>query len=205
MIVRFCGLMSRCTNPLAWQSISRWIAWHPMTHAAFSSDSEHVIGLAATSDEMCINIWDMNGHLTAQRTHPKDGGLEIACHPTRPILTCCARSGAVFVWTKQYSENWSAFAPDFKELEENEEYEEREDEFDVVQVAAGTKAVEEEDEVIDVLTNDVSEVAHVPDADDDEPDLLFLPTKPEPDDDDGADGADAAAAAGGAAGKKRKK
>ena len=188
--------------PRELQDVVNRVQW---THAAFSSDSEHVIGLAATSDEMCINIWDMNGHLTAQRTHPKDGGLEIACHPTRPILTCCARSGAVFVWTKQYSENWSAFAPDFKELEENEEYEEKEDEFDVVQVAAGTKAVEEEDEVIDVLTNDVSEVAHVPDADDDEPDLLFLPTKPEPDDDDGADGADAAAAAGGAAGKKRKK
>ena len=29
-------------------------------------------------------------------------------------------------------ELWSAYAPNFKELDENEEYEEKEDEFDIV-------------------------------------------------------------------------
>ena len=40
--------------------------------------------------------------------------------------------GTIHIWATNYQENWSAFAPDFKELEENIDYEEREDEFDIV-------------------------------------------------------------------------
>jgi COMPASS component SWD1 len=110
-------------------------------HASFTSDSEHVVGTANSATDHLLYIWDMHGHLTTilgQGEKVKDGALHFACHPTRPILAVCSRSGSVYIWTKKYSENWSAFAPDFKELEENEEYDEREDEFDIKPVRLRT-------------------------------------------------------------------
>ena len=79
------------------------------SHASFSSESEHVIGTAYVATDHLVYIWDMQGHLITilgQGDKVKDGATSFACHPTRPILACVGRSGAVYIWTKRYSENW---------------------------------------------------------------------------------------------------
>lgn len=40
--------------------------------------------------------------------------------PGRSALVTLGGSGRAFVWARIYRENWSAFAPDFTELDENQ-------------------------------------------------------------------------------------
>ena len=45
---------------------------------------------------------------------------DLAWHPLRPLLASVSATGAIYLWARVYRENWSAFAPDFRELQENE-------------------------------------------------------------------------------------
>jgi len=97
----------------------------------FSGDGEWVVGGSASKGEHKIYIWDRAGHLVKILEGPKEALIDLAWHPVRPIVVSVSLCGIVYIWAKEYIENWSAFAPDFKEIEENEEYVEREDEFDL--------------------------------------------------------------------------
>ena len=102
-----------------------------------------------------IYIWNRdNGNLIIHLKGPMSSILDLQWHPARPIIASTSQQGNVIVWSKQYSENYSAFAPNFQELEENEEYIEREDEFDLVEdkEAKTKQQLEDESGDVDVTT-----------------------------------------------------
>ena len=44
----------------------------------------------------------------------------MAWHPARNTLVTVTVPGRILIWAHVYKENWTAFAPDFRELEQNE-------------------------------------------------------------------------------------
>lgn len=104
-------------------------------------------------------------------------------HPVRPIVASISQ-GVVTVWAQQQVENWSAFAPDFKELDENVDYDERESEFDLEDEDKSVQLDEEEKaDIVDEI--DVDTNAPIPafcssdEEDEDKNTLLYLPIAPE--------------------------
>ncbi|WJX63525.1 hypothetical protein P8452_48397 [Trifolium repens] len=146
----------------------------------FSGDGEWVVGGSASKGEHKIYIWDRAGRLVKILEGPTGALIDLAWHPVRPIVVSASLNGIVYIWAKDYTENWSAFAPDFKELEENEEYVEREDEFDLIPQTEKVKCYDvNEDEEIDIVT--VEKDTTFSDSDMSHEELCFLPATPSPD------------------------
>ncbi|KAJ9170167.1 hypothetical protein P3X46_018295 [Hevea brasiliensis] len=145
----------------------------------FSGDGEWVIGGSASKGEHKIYIWDRAGHLVKILEGPKEALIDLAWHPVHPIVVSVSLTGLVYIWAKDYTENWSAFAPDFKELEENEEYVEREDEFDLMPETEKVKESDaNDDEEVDIVTVEKDAFS---DSDMSQEELCFLPADPCPD------------------------
>eukprot|EP01090_Pellita_catalonica_P009864 TRINITY_DN2102_c0_g3_i1.p1 TRINITY_DN2102_c0_g3~~TRINITY_DN2102_c0_g3_i1.p1 ORF type:complete len:438 (-),score=67.61 TRINITY_DN2102_c0_g3_i1:913-2226(-) len=152
----------------------------------FSCDnnSDYIIGGSAQKAQHKIYIWNRGfGQLIKILEGPKEGIMDLVWHPLRPIIASVSTNGIVYIWSTNYTENWSAFAPDFTELEENEVYNEREDEFDIAEddeIVNGVSALEkagDNDEDIDITTIEKI-VAY---SSDEEDDLWFIPVDPVPD------------------------
>jgi COMPASS component SWD1 len=97
----------------------------------FSGNGQWIVGASANKGEHRLQIWDRAGPLVKILDGPKEAVIDVAWHPAEPTIATVSVTGLVYIWAKEHVENWSAFAPDFEELEENEEYVEREDEFDL--------------------------------------------------------------------------
>ncbi|KAF9414763.1 hypothetical protein BGZ94_000289, partial [Podila epigama] len=158
------------------QDLVNRIQWN---QCCLSSDSDYVIGGSAHQAAHNIYIWDkIGGNLVKILEGPKEPLEDVAWHPVRPIVASVSNYGTIHIWATNYQENWSAFAPDFKELEENIDYEEREDEFDIVPEEEVTKRKHDDEEVeIDVTT--IEKINPFNDSDsEDEEETFYLPLLP---------------------------
>mmetsp|Transcript_6420 Transcript_6420/g.11106 ORF Transcript_6420/g.11106 Transcript_6420/m.11106 type:complete len:459 (+) Transcript_6420:1988-3364(+) len=94
-----------------------------------SNDGEYVIGGCAKSHQ--LHVWNILGrHMCTLNAPDRDGVRDVFWHPTRPLVVSFGKDGQMNIWAAHRSQSWSAFAPNFVQLDENQEYHEREDEFD---------------------------------------------------------------------------
>lgn len=152
----------------------------------FSGDGEYIC--AGSARQHALYIWEKSIGNLVKILHGTKGELllDVVWHPVRPIIASIS-SGLVSIWAQNQVENWSAFAPDFKELDENVEYEERESEFDIADEdkSVDLNADAQQDEEIEVDVQKVEPVAAFCSSDEDGEDenaLQFLPMAPEVED-----------------------
>ncbi|XP_026462060.1 retinoblastoma-binding protein 5 homolog [Ctenocephalides felis] len=151
----------------------------------FSGDGEYIC--AGSARQHALYVWEKSTGSLVKILHGTKGEmlLDVVWHPVRPIIASIS-SGVVSVWAQNQVENWSAFAPDFKELDENVEYEERESEFDVKDedksVDLSGEDKQDEDFEVDVTKVDVVAAFCSTDEGSDDDSLQFLPIAPEVED-----------------------
>lgn len=152
----------------------------------FSGDGEYVC--AGSARQHALYVWEKSIGNLVKILHGTKGELllDVVWHPVRPIIASIS-SGLVSIWAQNQVENWSAFAPDFKELDENVEYEERDSEFDEddEDKSVDLSAEAKHDEEVDVDVTKVEPIAAFCSSDEefeDENALQFLPMAPEVED-----------------------
>ncbi|BDA44046.1 Retinoblastoma-binding protein 5 [Coccomyxa sp. Obi] len=121
------GVLLRLTREFQNAHVER----SPWRAVVFNQDMEYV---AAATEDHRIYFWSLLGATLEKILEfegSKDDFLDMAWNPARSSFVSVGTSGKIYVWSRIYKENWSAFAPDFEELDENQEYIEREDEFDI--------------------------------------------------------------------------
>ncbi|XP_064650896.1 retinoblastoma-binding protein 5 homolog isoform X2 [Lineus longissimus] len=155
---------------------------------SFSGDGEYIC--AGSARQHALYIWEKSVGNLVKILHGTKGELllDVVWHPVRPIIASIS-SGVVSIWAQNQVENWSAFAPDFKELDENVEYEERESEFDIEDEDKSVEDPKDADvgEDVEVDVDTIEPIAAFVSSDEeaeDEEALMFLPVAPEMDEEE---------------------
>ncbi|CAF0839317.1 unnamed protein product [Rotaria sordida] len=191
-----CGIVRDLEPKQKLQDLVNKSLWRK---CCWSGDGEYICG--ASSRQHSLYIWEtISGNLVKILHGTKGETLADVCwHPVRPIIASIS-SGVVSIWSHSQVENWSAFAPDFRELEENVEYHERESEFDIkdedrsldsfdyinspnkrqrLDMNGNIKKINNDDIEIDVVTEQRIEALVSSDDDDINDQLVYLPSAPD--------------------------
>lgn len=123
------GLNGYCEELRKFQDLVNKNMWR---RCCLSGDSKGAYVCGGSARQHALYIWEADNGGIKKMLQGTRGELllDVQWHPLRPIVASIS-SGIISIWARPQIENWSAFAPDFRELEENMEYEERESEFDV--------------------------------------------------------------------------
>ncbi len=191
-----CGIVRDLEPKQKLQDLVNKSLWRK---CCWSGDGEYICG--ASSRQHSLYIWEtVSGNLVKILHGTKGETLADVCwHPVRPIIASIS-SGVVSIWSHSQVENWSAFAPDFCELEENVEYHERESEFDIkdedrsldgldytnspnkrqrLDLNGNLKKLNNDDIELDVVTEQRIEALVSSDDDDINDQLVYLPSAPD--------------------------
>ena len=192
-----CGTMGEIEPKQKLQDLVNKTLWRK---CSWSGDGEYICGASSRQHTLCI--WETTtGAIPRILQGTKGETLADVCwHPVRPIIASIS-NGIVSIWSHSQVENWSAFAPDFSELEENVEYHERESEFDVTDEDRTVDETsmkcsrmdsngypidmnDDDDIEIDVTTEPRIEALVSSDDEDINDQLIYLPSAPEIEDPD---------------------
>jgi COMPASS component SWD1 len=142
------GLNGNCEELRKFQEVVNKPLWR---RCCFSGEKKVTYVCGGSARQHSLYIWDIETGAVKKMLCADSKGealLDVQWHPSKPIVVSVS-NGLICIWARAEVENWSAYAPTFKELDENQEYSERESEFDIEDEDAVLKSVPKEESSID--------------------------------------------------------